>query len=397
MDTRNDLTTPLYSPGTSISATVFSPNHPPKKVEVHADQQDGSCLQAIIARSSTPSGDSEVMLVIRSSVWINFILMICKLYTFLISGSLAVLASLVDSIIDLLGQGALMFTSALAQKGRGEHEEYPVGRGRLEPVGVMICAVVMGMASMEVISQSTVRLVKYWDRPDAPEVALTVTAALLLIGVIFLKAGLWQWCKGVYERNPQDAVKAIAQDNLNDVISNIAALLAPEMILLGHQFWLVDPLAGIGISIYIIYTWLVTGFEQVEMIVGKRADPDFLQKVYNIVEGHDTRMQMDQLNAYHFGPKYLVELEVVMPESTTLRESHDCGILLQHKIETLEEVERCFVHIDYQMRLHDDHDPEVPIDAKLYGGPRRSSPRAEGARFGFHTRSGDLKGANADV
>lgn len=394
MDTRNDLTTPLYSPGTSISATVFSPNHPPKKVEVHADQQDGSCLQAIIARSTTPSGDSEVMLVIRSSVWINFILMICKLYTFLISGSLAMLASLVDSIIDLLGQGALMFTSALAQKGRGEHEEYPVGRGRLEPVGVMICAVVMGMASMEVISQSTVRLVKYWDRTDAPEVALTVTAALLLIGVIFLKAGLWQWCKGVYERNPQDAVKAIAQDNLNDVISNIAALL---MILLGHQFWLVDPLAGIGISIYIIYTWLVTGFEQVEMIVGKRADPDFLQKVYSIVEGHDTRMQMDQLNAYHFGPKYLVELEVVMPESTTLRDSHDCGILLQHKIETLEEVERCFVHIDYQMRLHDDHDPEVPVDAKLYGGPRRSSPRAEGARFGFHNRSGDLKGANGNV
>ncbi|CAL1153326.1 unnamed protein product [Cladocopium goreaui] len=79
-----------------------------------------------------------------------------------------------------------------------------------------------------VLQQSTVRLVKYWDRTDAPEVALTVTAALLLIGVIFLKAGLWQWCKGVYERNPQDAVKAIAQDNLNDVISNIAALLAPE-------------------------------------------------------------------------------------------------------------------------------------------------------------------------
>eukprot|EP00438_Fugacium_kawagutii_P028311 Skav200659 [mRNA] locus=scaffold3198:51246:62952:- [translate_table: standard] len=165
------------------------------------------------------------------------------------------------------------FTSSLAQKGRGEHEEYPVGRGRLEPVGVMICAVVMGMASMEVISQlvpqgwqwlrsvvsgsnawglgqmSTLRLVKYWDRNDAPEVALTLAAAMLLVGVIFLKAGLWQWCKRVYERNPQDAVKAIAQDNLNDVISNIAALLAPEMILLGHQFWLVDPFAGIGISI----------------------------------------------------------------------------------------------------------------------------------------------------
>ena len=35
-----------------------------------------------------------------------------------------------------LALGFLRFTSSLAQKGRGEHEEYPVGRGRLEPVGV---------------------------------------------------------------------------------------------------------------------------------------------------------------------------------------------------------------------------------------------------------------------
>ncbi|CAJ1403403.1 unnamed protein product [Effrenium voratum] len=389
MTGRSDLSAPMLHPSpTSINATVFSPGGHVSKVEVRPDREDsaGSCLQALIARSASESGN-EVMVVIQSSVWINFILMIIKLYTFLISGSLAVLASLVDSIIDLLGQGALMLTSALARKSG--HEEYPVGRGRLEPVGVMICAVVMGMASMEVISQSFLRLLTFWGRSDAPSAALTVHAAFLLVGVIFLKAGLWHWCAGVYRRTQQEAVKAIAQDNLNDVISNIAALIAPEMVLLGRQLWVVDPMAGIGISIYIIYTWLVTGYEQVEMIVGKRADPDFLAKVYSLVEEHDQRMQLDQLNAYHFGPKYLVELEVVMPESTTLRDSHDCGILLQHKIEMLEEVERCFVHIDYQMRLHDDHDPEVPIDAKLYGGPRRSSPRAEGAKLAMQ-RSGEL-------
>ena len=42
------------------------------------------------------------------------------------------------------------FTSSLA-KDRGD--EYPVGRGKLEPVGVMICAVVMGMASMEALQK----------------------------------------------------------------------------------------------------------------------------------------------------------------------------------------------------------------------------------------------------
>ena len=47
---------------------------------------------------------------------------------------------------------------------------------------------------------------------------------------------------------------------------------------------------------------------------------------------------MDVVRAYHFGPKFLVEIEIVMPEETPLRESHDVGILLQHKIERLEEV-----------------------------------------------------------
>lgn len=353
-----------------MTARVYSPYGGKEVVETA-----GNCLQGIICSRSVSGESSEVTWTIRSSVWINFMLVIFKLYAFLLSGSLAVLASLVDSAIDLLGQGALMWTNYLASAGH--HSEYPVGRGKLEPVGVMICAVVMGMASMEVISTSTVKLLKYWGRSDAPAAELTLLTALVLVGIIVLKAGLYVWCCRVSKRHPQnDAIKAIAQDNANDVLSNIVALIAPEAIIFGHQFWYADPIAGILISVYIIYTWLVTGFEQVEMIVGKRADPEFLRKVQAMAEAHHPQMQLDQLNAYHFGPRYLVELEVVMPESTTLRESHDVGITLQHKIETLEEVQRCFVHIDYQLRIHDDHDPEVPIDAKLYGGPRRASPRA---------------------
>lgn len=46
---------------------------------------------------------------------------------------------------------------------------------------------------------------------------------------------------------------------------------------------------------------------------------------------------LDVVRAYHFGPKFLVEIEIVMAEETPLRESHDVGILLQHKIERLPE------------------------------------------------------------
>lgn len=45
-----------------------------------------------------------------------------------------------------------------------------------------------------------------------------------------------------------------------------------------------------------------------------------------------------------------VELEIVLPGSMTVAESHDLALALQHKIELLDDVERAFVHVDHQLR-----------------------------------------------
>jgi len=382
----------LGSPRTNLHVPVFSPFGGKEVVQTEASQTDcNACLSGIFSggRGGGDESNREIALVIRSSVWINFLLFLAKLYAFLISHSLAVLASLVDSGIDLLGQGALMWTNHLAQV---PGEEYPVGRTRLEPVGVMICAVVMGMASIEVISTSIQKLVGYWDS-EPPPLDFRWDTVTIIVGIIVLKFFLYQWCAAVAKRNPRsDAVEAIAQDNQNDVLSNMVALVAGEMSSalflekFGRGFWMVDPFAGVLISVYIIYTWLMTGREQVEMIVGKKADPEFLKRIQELAQGYSARVQLDEMKAYHFGPKYLVELEVVMPEDTPLRESHDVGLELQHEIEKME-VERCFVHIDYQMREHDDHDPGVPLSEKLYGAKNRETPRAN-AKIGLLTAEG---------
>lgn len=73
-----------------------------------------------------------------------------------------------------------------------------------------------------------------------------------------------------------------------------------------------------------------------------------------IASTFDERMIVDSLRAYHFGPKFLVELEMVMPKDTLLLQSHDLGMELQFLIEGREEVERCFVHIDYESRPYDE-------------------------------------------
>ena len=161
-------------------------------------------------------------------------------------------------------------------------------------------------------------------------------------------------------------MRAVLTDNQNDVVLSVGALVALILTQLSSQLWWVDAAAALGLATYIGTRWLSQGRTQVDLIIGRAADPSFLEMVREIAETHDPSATLDTVRAYHFGPRFLVEVEVVMDEHTELRDSHDCGILLQHKIETLPQVERCFVHIDYQLRDHDDHDMMTPVLRKMH-------------------------------
>jgi len=66
---------------------------------------------------------------------------------------------------------------------------------------------------------------------------------------------------------------------------------------------------------------------------------------------------VDTVRAFHFGNNYLVEVDVVLPADMPLRMTHDIGESLQIKLEMLPEVDRAFVHIDYECT----HKPEHKI------------------------------------
>jgi hypothetical protein len=85
------------------------------------------------------------------------------------------------------------------------------------------------------------------------------------------------------------------------------------------------------------------------MLTGYTARPHFLKKVTYLVLKHDDRIRfIERLIAFHFGSRYLVEVHIVLPADMTVRQSHDIGQGLQLKIERLPEVERAFIHIDYE-------------------------------------------------
>ena len=60
-----------------------------------------------------------------------------------------------------------------------------------------------------------------------------------------------------------------------------------------------------------------------------------------------TIQKIQGLQAYHAGDKLNVEVDVVVDEGMTLRDSHDLGESLQYVLESVPSVDRAFVHLDY--------------------------------------------------
>ncbi len=76
---------------------------------------------------------------------------------------------------------------------------------------------------------------------------------------------------------------------------------------------------------------------------------------------HHPRIEtVDTVRAYTFG----VEVHIQLSPSMPLREAHDIGESLQQKLESLDEVERAFVHLDFET-LHSPADEHKLPDSAL--------------------------------
>jgi hypothetical protein len=58
---------------------------------------------------------------------------------------------------------------------------------------------------------------------------------------------------------------------------------------------------------------------------------------------------IDTVKAYHSGPQYVVEIDIVLDPEMPLWRAHDIAQDLQDQIEMLPDVDRCFVHVDHEV------------------------------------------------
>ncbi|CAH9091317.1 unnamed protein product [Cuscuta epithymum] len=284
---------------------------------------------------------------IRISNIANMVLFAVKVYASVRSGSLAIVASTLDSLLDLLSGFILWFTS-FSMKKQNPYK-YPIGKKRMQPLGILVFASVMATLGLQIILESIRTLIS-----NKRDFKLTKEQEFWVVGIMVfvtvVKLVLVLYCRSF----TNEIVKAYAQDHFFDVVTNVIGLVAA--LLANYVKGWMDPAGAIILAIYTIRTWSLTVMENVKSLVGKSAPPEYLQKVtYLCWNHHKSIRHIDTVKAYTFGSNYFVEVDIVLPADMPLKEAHDIGESLQEKLEWLPDIERAFVHLDHEFSHKPEH------------------------------------------
>jgi cation diffusion facilitator family transporter len=277
---------------------------------------------------------SAVAWAINASFFFNIVLLVVKIIASALSGSMSVIASTADSLLDLLSGSVLVITHRLVSKK--DVFRYPQGKSRMEPIGVFAFAIVMMLSSLQILIEAVRRLI------TPPEIELGPITLGIFAFTILGKAFASWYCRKVAREFHSASAEAFADDHRNDVLTNCVGVAAVMTAVYVPSMWFLDSTGAICIALYIIVNWLQTGFEQMHLLSGRGAPPLLLQQLTYVASHHDKRIKfVDTVRAFHFGPSYLVEVDIVLPEDMPLRISHDIAESLQHRLEELDG--ECFI------------------------------------------------------
>ncbi|KII91016.1 hypothetical protein PLICRDRAFT_39610 [Plicaturopsis crispa FD-325 SS-3] len=296
------------------------------------------------ARNEVENARIPVRIAVWASLIANFFLCVLQMYAAISSGSLSLLATGIDSVFDVGSNVVLYWLHKKAT--RMDVNRWPVGGARLQNIGNIVYGFAMGSVNLVVIVESVRSLITK-DTDKAFHLA-SILAVAVALGV---KLGLFLYCYSLRKQSSQ--VEVLWEDHRNDLYINGFGILMSAG---GSKLrWYLDPAGAVIIALGVIVSWGITIYQEFELLAGKSAPHDFIQLIiYKATMFNDDIQGIDTVRAYHSGPNYFVEVDIVMAAETPLWKAHDISQQLQDKIEVLPNVERAFVHVDHETT----HTPE---------------------------------------
>jgi len=267
------------------------------------------------------------------------ILVLVKLVIGLASGSVAVLASAIDSLLDML----VSIFNFFAIKKSEEHpdEVYQYGKGKIQAIAAVIEGTIITISGIYIIYVGGKKLIE-------ASVTTLLTPSIIAMSIsIVITYFLVQYLLKIAKETDNLVIKADALHYKTDLWSNAAVLVALGLVYVTGLDW-IDALFGIGIGIYIIYSAYEIIVEGVEILLDRALGGEIVANIGEIISKHPEVTSYHWLRTRTDGDINYVEFHMVLRPNMRLLEAHRIADEVEDKIMALESRKRWVItpHFD---------------------------------------------------
>jgi ferrous-iron efflux pump FieF len=257
------------------------------------------------------------------AVGVALLLSVIKFAAYLLTGSVALLSSLIDSLLDLFASSVNWLAVRVALTP--PDAEHRFGHGKAEPLAGIAQAAFISGSAIFLLIQVGERLIN----PQAPQYGGIGIAVMLVSIALTVLLVLYQ--RRVIARTQSLAIRADSLHYVGDVLVNGGVIIA---LLLSIQLgWLrADPLIALAIAIHILTSAWRIGREAFDQLMDRELDVTERARIEAIALGRAGVRGVHELRTRASGRDVFIQLHLVLDGGLPLREAHAIAMAVQKDI-----------------------------------------------------------------
>ena len=277
------------------------------------------------------------------------LLTLIKLVIGIASGSVAVLASAVDSVLDMFVSIFNYFAISNSEKPADKTFNY--GRGKVEALASVIEGTIITISGLFLLYQAGRKATEgtVSQYMDISIIVMILSMIITIFLVLYLNK--------IAKKTNSMVIKADALHYKTDVYSNAAVLISLLLVnFTGYE--IIDVIVGGAIALFIIYSAYELIHDGILVLLDRAVDDEIVLGIEKIIRNND------RVNTYHLlktreaGHQTFVEVHLVFDCIITLMDAHRASDDIERKIKKLDEKR------DWVINIHMDPYDDFTMDKK---------------------------------
>jgi ferrous-iron efflux pump FieF len=302
-----------------------------------------------------------------ASVAAALFLGILKAYAAWRTGSVAVLASLADSALDLVASlVTLLGVHWAAQPADHDHR---FGHGKAEALAALFQVAVIAVSAAAILWRALQRLVEGGQTAD-PEYGIGVS--LIAIAVTL---GLTAYQRRVIAATGSIAISTDRIHYTSDLMLN-GAVIAALLLESGAGLRNADAIFGIAIALWLMFGAWRASIAAIDQLMDKEWPEAKRAAFVEVAARHPELRSLHDLRTRTSGNRDFAQFHIAMDPAMTIKAAHDVVETLENRLAAEFPGTEILIHIDPEGQIDEPDNPLVEADLlKPARKPRKKGPK----------------------